>query len=260
MEQTPLQAYPTRTESVTDTSSAQPPPKDASKALASARRLVTGKNQATLPGLQKELIEKLVGNRSTVLNVDWIKNRFDDISRFFDVARQFIGSVHAVRLVALLNHSTWRCGPICETDVREKRQLRRLIRDRLCCVYCFQAVLDNEEGYHGWTDDHLIPASLGGPDDDWNLVTCCHLCNSLRGNWVPADSASWDSRKAFITAVRHYIKKRRTAEAAEFLRVKSDKEITNERDGQRQALFAHHEQNNDQGTNLMLQQRADIVG
>ena len=30
--------------------------------------------------------------------------------------------------------------------------------------------------------DHLLPHSMGGGNDTANLVTCCHKCNSSRGN------------------------------------------------------------------------------
>lgn len=32
------------------------------------------------------------------------------------------------------------------------------------------------------TVDHLVPRALGGTDDQWNLVSACHRCNSRKGN------------------------------------------------------------------------------
>lgn len=32
------------------------------------------------------------------------------------------------------------------------------------------------------SNDHLIPRSLGGPDEPWNLAPACHSCNSRRCN------------------------------------------------------------------------------
>lgn len=210
-----------------------PHPDAAKEALESACQSIAEKNSSGVPALQKKLITKLCGlksgDRNTAQNAGWIENSFEEISHFLDASRQFVGSVHAVRLLALTETKDWPIGRICNTDVKKDRQLHRLIRDCLCCVYCFQGVLDDEEGYHGWTDDHLIPGSLGGTNDDWNLVTCCHVCNSLRGNWVPADSASWGSRKAFIAAVRHFIEQRRAGEKAEFSRVANNDSIKAER-------------------------------
>lgn len=63
----------------------------------------------------------------------------------------------------------------CRQDLR----LALYLRDGLACVWCGASVEDGAQ----LTLDHLIPRSKGGGDNaPSNLVTCCHLCNSRRGN------------------------------------------------------------------------------
>jgi 5-methylcytosine-specific restriction endonuclease McrA len=48
-------------------------------------------------------------------------------------------------------------------------RLRVLKRDDYTCYYC---------GSPANTADHLVPLSKGGTHDEYNLVACCHACNS----------------------------------------------------------------------------------
>jgi len=52
------------------------------------------------------------------------------------------------------------------------------LRDGLACAYCGASVEDGTK----LTLDHLKPYSKGGDNSPTNLVTCCHRCNSARGN------------------------------------------------------------------------------
>jgi hypothetical protein len=76
--------------------------------------------------------------------------------------------------------------------IRQERRLAIYLRDGLACVYCGAAVEDGTI----LTLDHVIPHSLGGSNAATNLVTCCHRCNSSRGN---------RSLPAFARAVAHYL-------------------------------------------------------
>lgn len=56
-------------------------------------------------------------------------------------------------------------------------------RDRNTCQYC-ERKLSTEE----LTLDHVKPRSRGGPDTWDNLVTCCSLCNNLKGDRTPEEA------------------------------------------------------------------------
>lgn len=62
--------------------------------------------------------------------------------------------------------------------IRQEKRLAIYLRDGLSCVYCGHSV---EQGAQ-LTLDHLRPDSKGGCNHETNLVTCCHRCNSSRGN------------------------------------------------------------------------------
>lgn len=58
---------------------------------------------------------------------------------------------------------------------------RRLFkRDDYSCLYCGS----NKR----LTVDHIIPKSKGGSNQWENLATCCHRCNSLKGNKTPEEA------------------------------------------------------------------------
>jgi hypothetical protein len=57
------------------------------------------------------------------------------------------------------------------TKWRKIRQ-RILQRDGHTCQAC---------GMDGNSVDHIVPRSMGGGDDDWNLQTLCIPCNSAKG-------------------------------------------------------------------------------
>lgn len=54
------------------------------------------------------------------------------------------------------------------------RKIRRRIleRDGYTCQQC---------GMDGNTVDHIIPRSMQGTDDDWNLQCLCNACNASKG-------------------------------------------------------------------------------
>lgn len=76
--------------------------------------------------------------------------------------------------------------------IRPERRLAIYLRDGLACCYCGQGI----EHEAKLTLDHLVAHSNGGTNDAANLVTCCHRCNSSRGN------RSW---KVFAAKVAGYI-------------------------------------------------------
>lgn len=62
--------------------------------------------------------------------------------------------------------------------IRPEKRLAIYLRDGLACCYCGEAVEDGVQ----LTLDHISPYSKGGSNDATNLITCCHRCNSSRGN------------------------------------------------------------------------------
>ena len=60
--------------------------------------------------------------------------------------------------------------------IRQEKRLAIYLRDGLSCAYCGESVEDGAK----LTLDHVIPHTLGGGNNERNLVTCCHRCNSVR--------------------------------------------------------------------------------
>lgn len=76
--------------------------------------------------------------------------------------------------------------------IRPAKRLAIYMRDGMACVWCGASVEQDVK----LTLDHLTPYSHGGSNDVKNLVTCCHKCNSSRGN---------RSVKAFATVCAAYV-------------------------------------------------------
>lgn len=76
--------------------------------------------------------------------------------------------------------------------IRPEKRLAIYLRDGLACCYCGSSVEDGTK----LTLDHMRPYSSGGSNNETNLVTCCHKCNSSRGN------RSW---KVFADKVAGYL-------------------------------------------------------
>lgn len=62
--------------------------------------------------------------------------------------------------------------------IRKERRRAIYERDQFRCVYCGKSLFD-DEGVR-LTLDHLVPKAIGGGNECSNLVTACHVCNSLR--------------------------------------------------------------------------------
>jgi len=95
------------------------------------------------------------------------------------------------------------------------------LRDGFKCVYCGSDLSLSALSIATATHDHVVPQCLFTPESEANrgvnLVACCALCNSLKGNWHPAtsDDPVWRSRADFINGARRYIEK-----AAELVRLR----------------------------------------
>jgi len=62
--------------------------------------------------------------------------------------------------------------------ITQHKRLAIYMRDGLACCYCGSGVTEDAK----LTLDHIKPYSKGGSNEAQNLVTCCHKCNSSRGN------------------------------------------------------------------------------
>lgn len=62
------------------------------------------------------------------------------------------------------------------------RRLEIAKRDGSRCAYCAQEFLDLDDA----TLDHVIPNSIVGHWQAWNLVLACGPCNNLKGDRLPA--------------------------------------------------------------------------
>lgn len=62
--------------------------------------------------------------------------------------------------------------------LRPEKRLAIYLRDGLACAYCGIGIEQDAK----LTLDHLKPHSAGGSNEAANLVTCCHRCNSSRGD------------------------------------------------------------------------------
>lgn len=51
-----------------------------------------------------------------------------------------------------------------------------------CCAYCGVSKESAIAIGARLTVDHIVPRSMGGPDELWNLVAACGKCNSSKGN------------------------------------------------------------------------------
>jgi 5-methylcytosine-specific restriction endonuclease McrA len=68
--------------------------------------------------------------------------------------------------------------------IRKAKRQRIYSRDSSTCVWC-----DTQLNCGVPTLDHVLPRSQGGTNDAHNLITCCGLCNSSRGDMTPLQFA-----------------------------------------------------------------------
>lgn len=103
----------------------------------------------------------------------------------------------------------------------ESKFLQLFKRDQGRCVYCGLDLKADYDRFMMATEDHLVPGSVGGYKRDMdNLILSCGVCNRLKGPFVPSPAIdSVKQRRAYISAVREHIMKRRAEKIREFLKV-----------------------------------------
>jgi 5-methylcytosine-specific restriction endonuclease McrA len=93
-----------------------------------------------------------------------------------------------------------------------KAQAERAVRSNFKCEYCDKDLLASVENFKEWQEDHIIPLSSGGKDEDSNIAVSCRTCNvNVKSRWNPLDvGPDSQSREDLIEVVREYVTKKRT--------------------------------------------------
>ncbi len=88
--------------------------------------------------------------------------------------------------------------------------MRRGLRASFRCEYCDRDLLASLENYKMWEEDHIVPISAGGSNDDLNIAITCRLCNyHTKRNWNPQTVCGPSAtREELIAAVRAYVRDR----------------------------------------------------
>lgn len=84
------------------------------------------------------------------------------------------------------------------------------------CVFCGKDMLSDFDTFMTTVEDHLKPTSIGGHDEQGNIVISCSVCNNLKGNYFP-DGVNNDDRAEIISKAREYIMKRRALAMSDFM-------------------------------------------
>jgi len=58
------------------------------------------------------------------------------------------------------------------------------------CYYCFRPIFDHADkskklAANAKTIDHFVPLTKGGNNFQYNMVICCHQCNTLKADFLP---------------------------------------------------------------------------
>jgi 5-methylcytosine-specific restriction endonuclease McrA len=81
------------------------------------------------------------------------------------------------------------------------------------CEYCGRDLLSSVNDYKEWQEDHIVPKSKGGDNDDLNnLAVSCRTCNvNWKGKWDPRTVCRENaSRDELIEAIRNYVFQQKT--------------------------------------------------
>jgi 5-methylcytosine-specific restriction endonuclease McrA len=85
------------------------------------------------------------------------------------------------------------------------------------CTYCCKDLLHDYDTFHTSQEDHLIPRSKEGADEQSNIVMSCFVCNNLRGNFMPKDiEPTAANRERLIQGIREFVMQRRAEKIGEY--------------------------------------------
>lgn len=106
-----------------------------------------------------------------------------------------------------------RKGKFVAATVKQKKKLANY------CFYCFRPIIATPQNsrklyLNSKTVDHFIPLTRGGTNFQYNMVICCHQCNTIKADLLPNEFNSlinqmWQSKDCFKyskTELRNIIK------------------------------------------------------
>lgn len=101
---------------------------------------------------------------------------------------------------------------LVDTGKWSESAARRGFRAGFKCAYCDRDLLASVNDYKSWQEDHIVPLSAGGKNEEENIVISCRTCNvNVKAKWNPLTVCGENpSREELIEAVRKYVTTRRT--------------------------------------------------
>lgn len=101
---------------------------------------------------------------------------------------------------------------LVDTGKWSESAARRGFRADFRCAYCDRDLLASVNDYKSWQEDHIIPLSVDGKDEEENIVISCRTCNvNVKARWNPLTVCGENpSREELIEAVRKYVANKRT--------------------------------------------------
>jgi 5-methylcytosine-specific restriction endonuclease McrA len=73
-----------------------------------------------------------------------------------------------------------KCREKYNQNILDRDSFMIFNRDKFRCIYCGKSSINDETIILHL--DHVVPYSLGGPDQAYNLVTSCGQCNIAKQN------------------------------------------------------------------------------
>ena len=101
---------------------------------------------------------------------------------------------------------------LVETGMWSKSAAERGFASGFKCAYCDRDLLSSVNDYKAWQEDHIVPLSAGGVDEDSNIVISCRTCNvNVKSTWDPRTRCGYNAtREQLINTVRDYVSEKRT--------------------------------------------------
>ena len=101
---------------------------------------------------------------------------------------------------------------LVETKIWSAKSVFLGERAEFKCEYCGRDLLSSVNDYKDWQEDHIVPKSKGGDNDDVNnLAVSCRPCNvNWKAKWDPRTVCGENaSREELVEAARNYVTQRK---------------------------------------------------